>query len=136
VQLEPVKPTAKAPAQAFTGDVYVTPIHQGQEPSRMTVALVRFTPGARTNWHSHAVGQTLHVTDGIGLVATRDGTVIRMRSGDTVHTPPGEEHWHGGTADNMMCHYAMLEGTGDGDGTTWLEAVTDEEYQAALRTEQ
>jgi quercetin dioxygenase-like cupin family protein len=95
----------------------------------MTVALVRFTPGARTNWHSHAVGQTLHVTDGIGLVATRDGTVIRMRSGDTVHTPPGEEHWHGGTADNFMCHLALLEGVEDGDGTTWLEPVSDEDYQ-------
>ncbi|MCU1670893.1 MAG: double-stranded beta-helix protein [Blastococcus sp.] len=132
MQLEPVKPTAKAPGQAFTGDVYVTPIHQGQEPSRMTVALVRFTPGARTNWHSHAVGQTLHVTDGIGLVATRDGTVIRMRSGDTVHTPPGEEHWHGGTADTFMCHLAMLEGLPGGeDPTTWLEPVTDEQYRAA-----
>jgi quercetin dioxygenase-like cupin family protein len=77
------------------------------------------------------VGQTLHVTDGVGLVATRDGTVIRMRAGDTVYTPPGEEHWHGGTADHMMCHLAMLEGTESGDGTTWLEPVTDEQYAAA-----
>ena len=134
MQLEPVKPTAKAPAQAFTGDVYVTPIHQGEEPSRMTVALVRFTPGARTNWHSHAVGQTLHVTDGIGLVATRDGTVIRMRSGDTVWTPPGEEHWHGATGSTMMCHLAMLEGLPGGDDpTAWLEPVTDEQYRAATQ---
>lgn len=97
----------------------------------MIVALVRFTPSARTNWHSRAVGQTLHVTDGIGLVVTRDGTVIRMRPGDTVYTPPGEEHWHGATADNFMCHLAMLEGTADGDGTTWLEPVTDEQYREA-----
>jgi len=72
--------------------------------------LLLFTPGARTNWHSHAVGQTLHVTDGIGLVQTRDGKTIRMRPGDTVYTPPGEEHWHGATAGNFMCHLAMLEG--------------------------
>jgi quercetin dioxygenase-like cupin family protein len=136
MELKPVTPTMKAPAQAFTGDVYVNPIKQAEEPSRLIVALVRFTPGARTHWHSHALGQTLHCTDGVGLVVSRGGTIIRMRPGDTVWTPPGEEHWHGGTADNMMCHYAMLEGTGDGDGTTWLEAVTDEEYQAALRTEQ
>jgi quercetin dioxygenase-like cupin family protein len=97
----------------------------------MIVGLVRFTPGARTNWHSHAVGQTLHVTDGLGLVATRDGTVIRMRAGDTVYTPPGEEHWHGGTTDNMMCHLAMLKGAESGDGTTWLEPLTDEQYAAA-----
>jgi quercetin dioxygenase-like cupin family protein len=134
MRLRPVSPTAKAPANNFTGDVYVNPIYRGEEPSRMIVSLVRFTPGARTNWHSHAVGQTLHVTDGVGLVATRDGSVIRMRAGDTVYTPPGEEHWHGGTADNMMCHLAMLEGTESGDGTTWLEPVTDEQYAAANQT--
>jgi quercetin dioxygenase-like cupin family protein len=131
MELLPVSPTAKAPAGNFTGDVCVNPVYRGEEPSRMIVSLVRFTPGARTNWHSHAVGQTLHVTDGVGLVATRNGTVIRMRAGDTVYTPPGEEHWHGGTADNMMCHLAMLEGTANGDGTTWLEPVTDGQYAAA-----
>jgi quercetin dioxygenase-like cupin family protein len=131
VELRPVSPTTKAPATTFTGDVYVNTIYRGEESSRMIVSLVRFTPGARTNWHSHAVGQTLHVTDGIGLVATRDGTVIQMRPGDTIYTPPGEEHWHGATADNMMCHLAMLEGTTDGDGTTWLEHITDEQYATA-----
>jgi quercetin dioxygenase-like cupin family protein len=94
----------------------------------MVVSAVRFTPGARTHWHSHAYGQTLHVTEGIGLVGTRDGTVIRMRPGDTVHTPPGEEHWHGATADNFMCHLAMLEIS---DGDEWLEPVSDDEYSAA-----
>lgn len=131
MELKPVTPTAKGPASTFTGDVYVNPIYRGEEPSRMIVSLVRFTPGARTSWHSHAVGQTLHVTDGIGLVQTRNGTVIRMRPGDTVYTPPGQEHWHGATAGNFMCHLAMLEGIPGGDGTTWLEPVTDEQYQAA-----
>ena len=131
MELKPVTPTAKGPASTFTGDVYVNPIYRGEEPSRMIVSLVRFTPGARISWHSHAVGQTLHVTDGIGLVQTRDGTVIRMRPGDTVHTPPGQEHWHGATAGNFMCRLAMLEGASRGDGTTWLEPVTHEQYQAA-----
>ena len=131
MELKPVTPTAKGPASTFTGDVYVNPIYRGEEPSRMIVSLVRFTPGARTNWHHHAVGQTLHVTDGTGLVGTRDGKVIRMRPGDTVYTPPGEEHWHGATAGTFMCHLAMLEGVPGGDGTTWLEPVTDEQYQAA-----
>jgi quercetin dioxygenase-like cupin family protein len=131
VQLKPTSQTAKGPTQNFTGDVYVNPLYQGEEPSRMTVSMVRFAPGAHTNWHSHAVGQTLHCTDGVGLVATRDGTVIRLRPGDTVHTPPGEEHWHGATTGNFMGHLAMLEGAGDGDPTTWLEPVTDDEYRAA-----
>ena len=131
MELKPVTPTARGPASTFTGDVYVNPIYRGDQPSRMIVSLVRFTPGARTNWHSHAVGQTLHVTDGIGLVQTRDGKTIRMRPGDTIYTPPGEEHWHGATAGNFMCHLAMLEGIPGGDGTTWLEPVTDEQYEAA-----
>jgi quercetin dioxygenase-like cupin family protein len=131
MELKPLAATAKAPATNFTGDVYVNPIVQPEPPSQMVVSLVRFTPGARTNWHSHALGQTLHVTDGVGLVVTRDGTVIRMRPGDTVYTPPGEEHWHGATADNFMCHLAMLDGEGDADPTTWLEPVGDEEYRAA-----
>jgi quercetin dioxygenase-like cupin family protein len=132
VELQSTRPTAKAPAQAFTGDVYVTPIYNGQDPSRMVVALVRFSPGARTNWHSHAVGQTLHVTDGVGLVGTRDGSVLRIRPGDTVICPPDEDHWHGAAADTFMSHLAMLEARPDGgDPTTWLEPVTDEQYRTA-----
>ena len=132
MQLNPVKPTAKAPAQAFTGDVYITPIYAGEEPSRMTVALVRFTPGARTNWHSHAVRQTLHVIEGVGLVGTRDGSVVRARAGDTVICPPGEEHWHGAAGDTFMSHLALLESLPGGvDPTAWLEPVLDYQYQAA-----
>ena len=131
MELKPVSPTAKAPAQNFTGDVYVNQVKAPDEPSRLIVGYVRFTPGARTNWHSHALGQTLHATEGVGLVGGRDGTVIRMRAGDTVWTPPGEEHWHGGTEATVMCHIAMLEEIEDGQTTTWLEPVTDEQYAAA-----
>jgi quercetin dioxygenase-like cupin family protein len=127
----PVNSTVKTPAERFSGDVYLTMIKTPEPPSKLIASLVRFTPGARTNWHSHAVGQTLHVTEGVGYVVNRDGEVITMRAGDTVWTPPGEEHWHGGTADNFMCHLALLEGVEDGDGTTWLEPVSDEDYQQA-----
>ncbi|NUT35273.1 MAG: cupin domain-containing protein [Hamadaea sp.] len=108
----------------------MTPIYNGAGPSRMIVALVRFTPGAHTHWHSHAVGQTLHVTDGVGLVGTRDGAVIRVRAGDTVVCPPGEEHWHGAAADTFMSHLALLEARADGgDPTTWLDPVSDDQYR-------
>jgi quercetin dioxygenase-like cupin family protein len=108
MQLIPPASTAKGPVETFTGDVYVTRLHNAEAPSRLVAAMVRFTPGARTNWHSHPLGQTLHCTDGTGLVATRDGGVIAMPPGDTVHTPPGEEHWHGATADSMTCHLPPL----------------------------
>ena len=132
MELKPVPPTGKAPASNFTGDVYVTPIHTGTEPSRMTVALVRFSPGAHTNWHRHAVGQTLHVTEGVGLVGTRDGSVVRVRAGDTVVCPPDEEHWHGATADTFLSHLALLEALPGGqDPTTWLEPLPDADYRTA-----
>jgi quercetin dioxygenase-like cupin family protein len=132
MELNPVRATTRTPAQNFTGDVYLTPIYNGTGPSRMTVALVRFTPGARTNWHSHAVGQALHVTEGVGLVGTRDGSVVRVRAGDTVVCPPDEEHWHGAAADTFMCHLAMLESKPDGGNpTTWLEPVPQDQYQQA-----
>ena len=134
MELKPVAATAKGPAERFTGDVYMTPIYSGAAPSRMSVTLVRFTPGAHTNWHRHAVGQTLHVTEGVGLVGTRDGTVFRIHAGETVVCPPDEDHWHGAAPETFMSHLAMLEALPDGgDPTTWLEPVPDEHYEAAGR---
>lgn len=123
--------TGKAPSQAFTGDVYMTPITAPRSPSRLFAAMVRFTPGSRTHWHSHELGQTLYVTEGVGIIGTRDGAV-RITPGDTVWAPPGEEHWHGSAQGYLLCHIAMLEWGDDGsDPTTWLEPVSDEEYRAA-----
>jgi quercetin dioxygenase-like cupin family protein len=103
VELLTPQPTAKGPADLFTGDVYFDVIARGEAPSRMRANSFRFTPGARTARHSHRVGQTLHVTEGIGVVATRDRVIV-MRPGDTVHTRPGQEHWHGALPDHFMTH--------------------------------
>ena len=128
------QPTVKGPAEMFTGDVYFNAIARGDGDSRLRVNVVRFTPCARTAWHSHSRGQTLHVTEGVGIVATRDPEgqqhVIVMRTGDTVHTPPGEEHWHGAVADQFMTHLAMWED----DDATWGDHVTDADYDAAVAT--
>ena len=83
MERRPIAATVKTPAQNFTGDVFLTPIFNGDGTSRLVVGLVRFTPWGRTNWHSHANGQLLQCTDGVGLVVTRDGTVIRLRAGDS-----------------------------------------------------
>lgn len=125
------RPTAKAPAERFTGDAWIDQIVQGQEPSRVRAALVRFAPGARNAWHAHAVGQTVHVTDGVGRIQSRGESVIAMRAGDTVVTPAGEWHWHGADADRFMTHIAIWEASADGGPETeWGELVTDEEYAA------
>ncbi|MGH3158537.1 MAG: (R)-mandelonitrile lyase [Streptosporangiaceae bacterium] len=136
MEIEPKKPTVKGPAEWFNGDVYIDAIHTRKAgPSRMACGWVHFTPGARTAWHSHAVGQTLYITEGIALLGTRDGNIIVARPGQVVYTPPGEEHWHGATAADFMAHLAMYEGTKDGDGASWLEHVSDEEYGAAAAAE-
>jgi quercetin dioxygenase-like cupin family protein len=80
----------------------------------------------------NAVGQTLHVTEGVGLVGTRGGGVAHTRAGDTVVCPPDEEHWHGAAAGRFMSHLPMLENLPAGqDPTTWLEPVTAEQYDTA-----
>ncbi len=133
MELQSPPPSAKGPAEMFTGDVFFDVIYRGEEPSRMRVNTVRFTPCARTAWHTHAVGQALHVTDGVGVVATRDQVIV-MRPGDTVYTPPGEWHWHGAAPERFMTHLAMWEAPGqvsEQAETTWGEHVTDDEYHAA-----
>ena len=91
--------------------------------------MVRFAPCARTDWHSHAVGQTLHIVSGTALVQARGGEIVEVHPGETVYTPAGEEHWHGAAPDRFMSHLALWEGPGDGGTeTTWGDKVTDEEY--------
>jgi quercetin dioxygenase-like cupin family protein len=125
------KPSSKGPAERFTGDVWVDMVAEGATPSRLRVGVVRFAPCARTAWHRHSFGQTLHVTEGVGLVQTRDGEVMVMRPGDTVHTPPGVWHWHGAATGHFMAHLAMSETAGDPDvpDVEWGEHVTDREYE-------
>jgi quercetin dioxygenase-like cupin family protein len=125
-RLLPKPPTTKGSPEMFTGDVWVDVIARGEGPSRLRVSAVRFAPCARTAWHRHSVGQTLHVTEGIGLVRARGGRLITMRPGDTVHTPPGEWHWHGAAPEHFVIHLAMWEG----DEVEWGDHVTDAEYYA------
>lgn len=122
------QPTTKGPATMFTGDVWFDVIAKGDPPSRLRVNTVRFAPGARTAWHSHAVGQTLHVTDGRGLAQSRGGKIIELLPGDSIHTPAGEWHWHGASPDHFMIHLAMWEAPDQGAESDWGDLVTDEEY--------
>ncbi|MEY9870631.1 quercetin dioxygenase-like cupin family protein [Streptacidiphilus sp. MAP12-33] len=123
--------TAKGPASTFTGDVWVDGIYAGSRAEQARLAVVRFAPGARSHWHSHRLGQTLHVVEGVALLGSRDGTVIEAHPGDTVYTAPGEEHWHGAAPDRFMAHLVLMDGdTSDAPKTDWAEQVTDAVYQA------
>ena len=122
--------TIKGGADLFTGDAWYDVLARGEAPSRIRVSAVRFAPGARTAWHAHALGQTLHVVEGVGRVQARDGALLEMRAGDTVHTPPGEWHWHGAAPDRFMTHLAMWEAAEEGAETAWADHVSDAEYLA------
>jgi quercetin dioxygenase-like cupin family protein len=121
--------TQAGPADWFTGEVWLDQIAAAESPSRLRALRVHFTPGARTAWHSHPVGQVLHVTEGTGRVQRLDGAITEIRAGDTVHAEPGEVHWHGAAPDSFMTHLAMQESSQDGTTTDWLDHVTDAEYQ-------
>jgi len=117
-------PTAKGPAEWFAGDVWFDVVYRGEEPSRARANVVKFTPGARTAWHSHGLGQTLYIVEGVALIQSRGGELIEAHPGDVVYTPPGEQHWHGAAPDQFMIHLALWEG----DDASWLEHVADAEY--------
>jgi quercetin dioxygenase-like cupin family protein len=123
--------TNKGPAEWFTGDAYIDPIAAPAEPARAAAALVHFTPGARTAWHTHPFGQTIYVTEGVGLCQREGGAVETIRPGDRVYFEPGENHWHGATPDRLMAHIAIQEADETGSPVTWGRHVSDEEYGAA-----
>ena len=131
MEIRPRQPSVKAPADTFTGDAWYDVIARGDGPSRVRVNVVRFAPGARNAWHAHAVGQTVHVTDGVGRIQARGGEVLEIRAGDTVHTPPGEWHWHGAAPDRFMTHLAIWEAPPEGPESEWGPRVTDAEYLAS-----
>jgi quercetin dioxygenase-like cupin family protein len=124
--------TSRGPAERFSGDVYPTIVLTGEDPSRVRIASVHFAPGAHTAWHSHGVGQYLHIVEGTALVQERDGELVTLVPGETIYTPPGVEHWHGASPDTFMVHLAIWEAPSDGgEETTWGAHVTDEEYSAS-----
>jgi quercetin dioxygenase-like cupin family protein len=125
------RPTLRAPSEHFTGTVWQDPIIAAEAPARIVAARVTFEPGARTNWHTHPLGQTLYVISGIGRFQTKGGPVQEIRPGDVVWIPPGEKHWHGGSPTSGMTHIAMQESL-DGNYSSWMEPVTDAEYSAKV----
>lgn len=133
MEIQPKQSSVKGPAEMFTGDVWFDTIARGEEPSRIRVITVRFAPSARTAWHSHAMGQTLYVSEGLGRVQSRDTAMVEIRPGDVVYTPAGEWHWHGAAPDHFMTHIAMWEAPAEGSESNWGEHVTDVEYSGQKR---
>jgi quercetin dioxygenase-like cupin family protein len=125
--------TAAGPKEWFTGAVYIDAVATPSEPSRLAASSVHFTPGARTAWHTHPNGQTIYITEGVGLCQRHGGEIEVIRAGDRVFFEPDENHWHGATPDRFMTHLAMQQVDDQGNPVTWGQHVTDEEYGAAHR---
>ena len=126
------QPSGKGPAEWFTGNVRIDPMHQADAPARVSIASVTFEPGARSAWHSHPLGQTLIVTAGCGRVQNWDGPIEEIRPGDVAWCAPGEKHWHGAAPTTAMTHISIVEQL-DGKGADWMEHVSDEQYHVELK---
>lgn len=122
------QPSGKGPGEYFTGTVRIDPLFSSPDPARVAGALVTFEPGARTAWHTHPLGQTLIVMNGLGLVQREGGPIEEIRPGDVVWFEPGEKHWHGASPTTAMSHIAIQEKL-NGSPVDWMEHVTDEQYR-------
>ena len=122
--------TVPGPSDWFTGAVFIDTVTTPTPPSRLAAASVHFTPGARTAWHTHPLGQTIYVTEGIGRCQREGGPIETIRPGDRVFFAADENHWHGASPARFMTHLAMQEADGGGSPVTWGRHVTDEEYGA------
>ena len=121
--------STRGPSEWFTGTVRIDPLNAPPGPARHSCAVVTFEPGARSNWHTHPLGQTLIVTAGFGRVQREGGPIEEIRPGDVVWFPPGLKHWHGASPTTAMTHIAIQESR-DGKAVEWMEPVTDEQYLA------
>jgi quercetin dioxygenase-like cupin family protein len=115
-------------AEYFTGTVWLEELAAGPKTTPTKIIRVSFEPGARTSWHTHPHGQTLHILSGIALVQKSGEEIIDLHPGDTVWFEPGERHWHGAAPDRLMVHLAIQQADEQGNSATWLEHVTDADY--------
>ena len=121
------RPSKRATNDWFTGTVWQDPIIEAPDPARVRAIMVAFEPGARTAWHTHPLGQTIHVVSGVGLCGLRGEAPRLIHAGDTVWFAPGEEHWHGAAPETGMRHFAMQEAE-EGRVADWLEHVSEDDY--------
>ena len=128
--------TKAGPSEWFTGVVYIDAVATPSAGSRLSASSVHFTPGARTAWHTHPHGQTIYVTEGVGLCQREGGQIEVIRPGDRVFFEPNENHWHGAAPTRLMTHIAMQQADDEGNVVTWGDHVTEEQYGHAPSIEE
>ena len=119
----------RAPADYFTGVVWVKMLVPNDSTLNCQIVNVVFEQGARNNWHTHPGGQILIVTNGVGYYQEKSKPIQLIKKGDMVNILPDVEHWHGASHDSEFTHIAVNPNTQKGI-VSWLERVTDEEYNS------
>ena len=127
------RPTVRANPDYFTGTVWQDPVVQAPDPARVGAVRVAFEPGARTNWHTHPLGQTLHVLSGVGRIQLWGEPVQEIRPGDSIWIAPDVKHWHGAGPETAMTHLAIHEAL-DGAFADWLEPVSEADYGSPVQS--
>jgi len=101
----------------FTDPVTMQYIVGPEVSNNFQVTQVNFKRGVRNKFHKHDTEQILIVTEGKGIVATEKEEIV-VTTGDVIHIPANEKHWHGATEDSTFSHlYVWAPGT----KTTQLE---------------
>ena len=117
------------PAENFTGKAWATGLVANDSMYNTLVGNVFFEPGARSNWHTHPAGQILIITDGVGYHQIKGQPRQTIKKGDVVKCPPNVLHWHGASPEMGMYQMYIIPKTEKGI-VTWLQKVTDEEYNS------
>jgi quercetin dioxygenase-like cupin family protein len=120
------------PADHFTGRAWNVGLVNDDTVYNTVIGNVYFEPGARSNWHTHPSGQILIITDGVGYHQIKDQPRQTIRKGDVIKCPPNVLHWHGASPDTGLQQMYILPKTEKGI-VTWLQKVTDEEYNNAVK---
>lgn len=116
-------------SENFSGPVYLSDtLGYPNEAGSPGIHNVVFDKGTYNSWHSHAGGQILIVTDGIGYHQIKGGEVEVLHPGDIAFCPPGIMHWHGATATSSFAHLATNTNP-DKPGVVWTERIPLEEYK-------
>ena len=113
----------------FVGNVKLNVLVPQDETESFTVGNVSFEPGGRTNWHTHAAGQILLITEGKGFYQEKGQPARSITKGDVIIIPSTIEHWHGASKHSGMIHIAITNNSPEGP-VKWLTPVTQEEYES------
>ncbi|WP_233707748.1 cupin domain-containing protein [Helicobacter aurati] len=122
----------KGDSKIFSGEVNVKMLFKSGDYRNYSGALVSFSPRARTAWHTHPAGQTLIVTKGTIYTGTKEGVVHVAHEGDSVLCPADIPHWHGAGLSESGSHIALTHEK-DGKNVTWLQLLSDEEYESYIK---